>query len=344
MKVHFFVPVGVRGCAVLVAALAAAPVAAFDFNLGDADDIEGAWNTTLWLGAAWRTRARDSELYSPDNGNQQGLPTGRGGNADDGNLNYGKGDNFLRDAMFISDLSLKKNGFGGLVRVKGWYDDAPRRDGVPHGNEANDFRPGAALSDRGFEPLSKFGGAYLLDMYAFGNWKLGENNLYGSVGRQIINWGKGLFLQGLDQIDPIDVNSLRRPGTPVKDALLPVNMPYGKLDLASGPTIEAFYQFTWQPSVIEGCGTYFSSIDAQIGPNTASSGCPAAVIAGADSVGYAARNFVPLATSQTPRNGGQFGLAARQFVPAIATEVGVYAMNIHSRTVVLDGIRGEVPF
>ena len=169
--------------------------------------------------------------------------------------------------------------------------------------------------------------------------------LYASVGRQVVNWGKGLFLQGVDQINPLDVNALRRPGTQLKDALIPAALLYGKLDFAgSKTTLEGFYQFQWEPTALEACGTYFTSIDNNIGPNTASSGCPSAIVKAPDATGYPARLFVPLLPTTTPRNGGQFGVSLRQFVEPLQTEVGFYAMNIHSRTVVLNGIRGEVTF
>src|SRR5262249_31538254 len=142
-----------------------------------------------------------------------------------------------------------------------------------------------------------------------------------------------------------DVNALRRPGTPIQDAQLPVGIVYGSLGVGGGgPTIEAFYQFQWQPSVFEGCGTYWSTIDAQGGPNTASSGCPAAAIPAPHSVGYPAQMFVPVAPTHKASNGGQFGIAVRQKVLNADTELGFYAMNIHSRVPVLDGIRGVVTF
>jgi hypothetical protein len=327
-------------------ALLCAPAGAFDFKLGENGDIQGSWNTTIAAGAAWRMQNRDPALYNPENGDRLGLPTGLGGNADDGELNYGKGDAFISGVRFVSDLALQKGSLGGAISFRGWYDLTQSRSGVPHGNEANNYVAGLPLSDRGAEPLARFGGAYLLNLYAFNTWQLDDGNaLYASVGRQVINWGKGLFLQGVDQINPLDVNALRRPGTQVKDALVPAAFLYGKLDLAaSQTTLEGFYQFQWEPSALEACGTYFTSIDNNIGPNTAGSGCPSAIVKAPDATGYPARLFVPLLPTTTPRHGGQFGVSLRQFVEPLQTEFAFYAMNIHSRTVVLNGIRGEVTF
>ena len=133
------------GC---VAALLCAPAAAFDFTLGADGDIKGSWNTTIAAGAAWRMQNRDPALYNPENGDRLGLPTGLGGNADDGELNYGKGDAFISGARFVSDLTLQKGSLGGAISLRGWYDLTQSRSGVPHGNEANNYVAGLPLSDR----------------------------------------------------------------------------------------------------------------------------------------------------------------------------------------------------
>jgi hypothetical protein len=216
----------IAGTACIAAALCV-PAAAFDFTLGDNGDIKGNWNTTLAARAAWRVQSRDPALYNPENGDRLGLPTGLGGNADDGELNYGKGDAFISGVRFVSDLTLKRGSAGGAVSLRGWYDLTQSRSAVPHGNEANNYIAGLPLSDRGAEPLARFGGAYLLNLYAFNTWQLDDgNSLYASVGRQVVNWGKGIFLQGVDQIHPLDVNALRRPGTQLKDALIPAAFLY----------------------------------------------------------------------------------------------------------------------
>ena len=145
-------------------------------------------------------------------------------------------------------------------------------------------------------------------------------------------------------ISPLDVPAFRRPGTEVKEALLPVGMVYANWGIANGPSIEGFYQFQWQPTNIDPCGTYFSSVDAGIGPNAGSSGCNGGLVSAPDSVGFPKGLYVPLADTKTPKNGGQGGVAMHYFVDSLDTEFGVYAINIHARTPVLNGIKGAVPF
>lgn len=334
-----------KALAVVVGTMVAAPALATEFTLGDDNDIKGSFNATLTAGAAWRMQGRAPALYNPANGNQQGLPTGVGANSDDGDLNYGNGQMYDSFVRLIADVELKKDTYGGLVRFKAWYDFTQSQQGVPHGNEANNYAAGSALSDRGFEPLQKFDGIYLLDAYVYNTWKMeGGDSLNVRVGRQALNWGESLFVQGINVISPLDVPAFRRPGTEVKEALLPVGMVYANWGIAHGPSIEGFYQFQWQPTNIDPCGTYFSSVDAGIGPNAGSSGCSGGLVSAPDSVGWNKGLYVPLTGTRTPKNSGQGGLAARYFVDALDTEFGAYAINIHSRTPVLDGVRGAVPF
>jgi Protein of unknown function (DUF1302) len=331
------------GAAVLAAL--AAPVAATEFSFGEDNDIKGSFNATLSAGAAWRMQGRDSALYQPSNGNQQGLPTGRGGNSDDGELNYGNGKMYDSFVNLIADLSLKKDTYGGLVRFKAWYDYTKSQSNVPHGNEANKYSPASPLSDAGFEPLAKFDGIYLLDAYVYNTWKTdGGDSINVRVGRQALNWGESLFIQGVNQISPLDIPALRRPGTEIKEAILPVGMVYANWGIANGPSIEGFYQFEWQQTTIDPCGTYFSSTDAGIGPKAASSGCNGGFVQAPDNPSFGKGLYVPLTDTKKASNGGQFGAAIHYFVPAVDTEFGLYGMNINSRVPVLSGIRGVVPF
>ena len=84
------------------------------------------------------------------------------------------------------------------------------------------------------------------------------------VGNQVINWGESLFVQGINQINPIDLTSLRRPGTEIRDAFLPVRALSANLGLGGGSSLEAFYQFQWSPANLDSCGTYWSPVEFQI--------------------------------------------------------------------------------
>jgi hypothetical protein len=133
--------------------------------------------------------------------------------------------------------------------------------------------------------------------------------------------------------------------------------------LGNGISVEGFYQFEWQNSVVDGCGTYFLPVDASVGPKTEKA-CAAGfiqslspaqaaalsallhqTIPAGDAGGFAAGAYVPaLLPAKEARNSGQYGLALRFPVAALDTEFGLYAMNYHSRAPVLSGIKGNSPF
>ncbi len=213
--------------------------------------------------------------------------------AGDSNLNYAQYDRFSTPFKILSDVEYKKGKFGGLVRFKAWYDQATSDKKVLVGNQANNFNgtstsqthwgptlpnctpispnfkncaplsqpkvnkwPTAKLSDDGFEDEQKFSNIYLLDAYVYGSFALGNSDLQLRLGNQVINWGESLFIQGINQINPIDVPAARRSGAEIKEILLPVWAAYANWGLSFG-SIEAFYQFKWNNTSIDSCGTYW---------------------------------------------------------------------------------------
>ena len=150
----------------------------------------------------------------------------------------------------MSDIEIRKGEFGALMRVKAWFDEAledgkvrARQPGqqlqrraarVSVRSRAGSFVPpldgqlaeGAVLSDEGFEKEQKFSNAMLLDAYVYGTFDVGDTDLQLRLGRQVVNWGESVFIQGVNQINPIDVPAARRPGTELKEVLLPVGMAY----------------------------------------------------------------------------------------------------------------------
>ena len=84
--------------------------------------------------------------------------------------------------------------------------------------------PQAKLSDEGFEDEQKFDNIYLLDAYVYGSFDVGETDLQLRLGRQVINWGESIFIQGVNQTNPIDVPAARRAGAELKEILMPVWM------------------------------------------------------------------------------------------------------------------------
>jgi len=73
-----------------------------------------------------------------------------------------------------------------------------------------------------------------------------------------VNWGESIFIQGVNQINPIDVPAARRAGAELKEILMPVWMAYANWGFSFG-SVEAFYQLKWNNTSVDGCGTYFTA-------------------------------------------------------------------------------------
>ena len=90
------------------------------------------------------------------------------------------------------------------------------------------------------------------------------------LGNQVVNWGESLFISGgINQYGAVDVPAARRPGSQVKEILLPIPQISASLGVADGVSIDAFYQLKWTRTVLDGCGTYFSFGDVLNCPRAA---------------------------------------------------------------------------
>lgn len=318
-------------------------MAAVDFEFGDG--WQGQWLTTASVGTSVRAESQDPRLYGVANGTLVGMPNGLGNNTiDEGNLNYKKGDRFSTLLKVISEVSFKKNQTGGLIRAKAWYDYTLNKEDVRFGNQANGYngynfatnslggsRP---LSDEGYDPLLKFQGIQLLDAYVYDTFNVADQALQVRFGRHVLNWGESIFIQGVNQINPIDVPAARRPGAELKEVFMPVWMLSASQTLGSLGTLEAFYQLKWEATPVEaGCGNYWAVAQGNISLSPGSCFNATALNSYTESTPYALATgaYAPTLDGVKPKDAGQFGVAFRFNVDALDTEFGLYAMNIHSR-------------
>ncbi len=315
--------------ALAIPLMMAAQVQGVEFNYGE---IEGSFDTQISLGSSWRVENQDSNLLV----NRDGTTA----NADDGNKNYEKGDAFSQIFKASHDLQFSYKNFGGFVRGKYWYDSALANNKVAHGHGPTATNSGVAgapvsyvgadttLDDSNFNDLSKAQGATLLDAFVYGEFELGDMPLDVRLGKQVVSWGESTFIRGgINAVNPVDVSAFRRPGAEIKEGLLPVNMLYANIGLSDNLSMETFYQLEFQETVIDACGTFFSTSDF------AAESCDSVIIGGG--AFNLARNEDGL---RKPKDDGQFGLAFRYISEALGdTEFGVYFMNIHSRTPIVNG-------
>ena len=335
----------------LAAALAAAGAvtpayALFDYQSGD---FKATLDTTVSLGSAWRASNIDYRQVGDYNAtaaylagdNPQDLHHLHGtSNMDDGDLFWKKGSAYSQVLKISADLELNYKNYGAFIRGKAFYDNAiVSGDGVTR-------RPAAYRQDANGNPLepaqSAGRSADIMDAFIWGDWNIGNKPLNVRLGRQVINWGEGVFFaDGINTINPIDVNALLTPGSEVKDALIPLNALYASLGLSDSVTLEGFVLFDWKQTQLPECGTFFSTSDLA-GSNCASGYYPGGLEAGispTDTANYLQAQATHLSRGQDkyPGKDGQFGAALRYYSDALQTEFAGYYIRYHSSVPLVGG-------
>ncbi|WP_325062994.1 DUF1302 domain-containing protein [Nitrincola iocasae] len=241
--------------ACLLASGFTAQTQALEFQLGE---IEGRFDSNISIGTSIRMDDPNPSLISqPNAGTSMGS-----GSYDDGTQNFKQGSPFSTVLKGVHDLELRYENLGFFGRGKYWYDYELEKGSRGHGHIPNGYTPNSRLNDEGFNDFAQFSGVEILDAYFFGGFDLGNMPLDIRVGRQAINWGESTFIQGgINSFNPVDVTAFRRPGAEIKEGLLPFGSAFASLGLTDNLSVEGFYQYEWEPTVVDGCGTYFSSND-----------------------------------------------------------------------------------
>ncbi|SDP98524.1 DUF1302 domain-containing protein [Ectopseudomonas guguanensis] len=308
-------------CAVSLAALFSTSAQAIDFSIGE---IDGQFDSTLSVGASWALRNPASDLL--------GSPV-----TDDGRRNFKKGETFSKIFKGIHDLQLSHGESGVFLRGKYWYDFELK-------DESRLFKD---IDDHNRKTGAQSSGVQLLDAFAYHNYSVAD--LPGTVrlGKQVVSWGESTFIQGgINSINPVDIAALRRPGSELKEGLIPVNMFYLSQNLTDDLTAELFYQLEWDQTVIDNCGTFFAPNDAiadgctglVAGPALDQNPLAQAALApfGVDLTSEGIR--IPRAGDNDARDAGQWGAALRWFAPQLNSEFAAYFVNYHSRMPFISGI------
>ncbi|MFV3414179.1 DUF1302 domain-containing protein [Pseudomonas nitroreducens] len=299
---------------------------AINFNIGE---IEGQFDSSLSVGASWSTQSPKQDLIGAANGGHGMTQTN-----DDGRLNFRKGDTFSKIFKGIHDLELKYGDFGVFTRGKYWYDFRLK-------DESTDWKQ---ISDDGRKEGAKSSGAQLLDAFGYYNYAIADMPGTVRVGKQVVSWGESTFIgNSINTINPIDVSAFRRPGSEIKEGLIPVNMLYMSQSVTDSLSVEGFYQLEWDQTVLDNCGTFFSTTDVAadgcntnyniLDPATVNSLNAPATKALLNSLGVTVTPeglMVPRGADRDARDSGQWGLALRWLGDDV--EYGAYAMNYHSRT------------
>lgn len=172
-------------------------------------------------------------------------------NTDDGRLNFDQWDLIGNTYKMTNDIQAKLANYTLFARVNSYYDAVLDSNSSYNRQALNDGEADAARDVR------------LLDLYVSADWNVGELPLNVRAGKQVISWGESTFLlNGVNSVNPIDVNAFRRPGAEIKEGLVPVWAVDASIGLPGNLSLEAFYQLAWEPYQLDRPGTPFSTADS----------------------------------------------------------------------------------
>ncbi|WAC43703.1 DUF1302 domain-containing protein [Pseudomonas sp. SL4(2022)] len=337
----------------LLPLLVAAHAQAVEFSFAD-DEISGSIDTTVSYGQLWRVQGQDK--------------TNNDINTNDGNRNFNTG---LVSEVFkvTSDLEVTYQNYGAFVRGTAFYDTQIMDKRNDYYDTSLAYQPSQNVpKDDSFTRGTRHSAgrnAEILDAYVYGNWDIADMPVGVRFGKQVFNWGEGLFYRGgVNTTNPVDAGKFRLPGAEVKEVLVPVEALSFSVGLTDNISMDAFYQFNWKESAIDPVGTYFSETDLfGEGGNTAyndfSSVAPIrAAIAGYNNLAAGAFGGPALAGARAAglyqngvntsfgnilkvadvssdlnaKNDGQYGLSFKYIAEELnSTEFGAYLVNYHAK-------------
>lgn len=173
-------------------------------------------------------------------------------NGDDGRLNFGGGDLIGANVKATHDIQATWQNYKLFARAIGFYDVVMNDEDAGNRSQLTD----QALGDvgRNYE---------LLDFFVSADYTVADLPVNLRVGKQVINWGESTFIQnGLNAFNPIDVAAIRRPGSEIKEALVPVNAVFASVSLPISVSLSGWYALDWEPVEIDPSGTPFSTADS----------------------------------------------------------------------------------
>ena len=294
--------------------LTAEPLRAFQFAAGE---VKMSFDSTISFGGLYRLQNPDPAFYGTSNSFNGIAGQQTSVNADDGNLNYGKGwvSQLLKGSH---EFELQYRNYDVLVRGY-WFTDY-RADQILR----------TPLSDQARDRVVK--GGDFLDLYARGKFTLGADMPFDlRIGRQVLSLGESTFIpNGVNVVNPVDLSKLRAPGSELKEALLPVNMVKASIGVAKNVTLEPYWLLEFRRNELEPAGTYFSTNDfATRGGSNVFLGF--GTLSDRGTLGG-----IPRAPDRDGSNFNQFGVAARVLAPSLHdTEFGFYFARYNSRSPVI---------
>lgn len=301
-------------------------------------DLRGIYNGRVSYGALYRVQEQDPDLIAvASDGNALSS------NIDDGNLNYDKGI-VSSNVRATGEVAARWRNFGAYARVTGFYDFV-NQDKDPQRTEFNGDAEKLVGSD-----------IELRESYISWRFFPGGMPTIFRVGQQIINWSETSFVRdGLDIINPVNLVTVLQPTSIQEDLRTPQRMVWFAANITETFSVEAFYQYEWEPVKLPPVGWYFSNLDAIGGEGLQSwmydNGLTSDLGTDLDerfqlpagTLGFD-EDFqrLPGYNQDKPRDTGQYGAAIIGILPdSNATKLGLHYMHYHSRLPLLMGRTGN---
>ncbi|PAX99917.1 hypothetical protein CKO50_17835 [Pseudoalteromonas sp. HM-SA03] len=266
------------GLSAAVMGAAATSVHAASFEVGD---FEITFDSTFSYGQSIRVEDRNFDFigksnhpqfdwdgYKATTGNtiysssqiwsQQGAYSNNG---DAGNLNFDSGDTFSQLLKGTHDLAITKDNYGLFTRFMYFYDFAMEDGDFAYSNPVSGKKVDPCEDDDTRKQVCS--DLRLLDAFVWADFDLndGKNPLSVRLGQQVVNWGESTLISHGINVNPVDIDRLKAPGSEVKEAFIPVGMLWASIGLSENVNLEGFYQYQWHETRLPATGSYFSTND-----------------------------------------------------------------------------------
>ena len=296
---------------------------------------DGEWrldlDTIVSYSAQWRVEKQDESKFAYRDSGDLIADSSRYSlliNAQDGNFNFNRG--LVQNKLsVVTEMDLNRGRYGVFARARAYY-DAVYDSKTDHGEDDYlTYNSGELFGgDAGFREFPQ--GTIdehrdrieMLDYFLYAGGDLPGDRMFNlRLGSQVINWGEATFYQGINGLqNRADLIARNKPGVEVKEILLPTGALYGQVDLTPALTFEAYYQYEWKETELNGVGSYFSDRDF-LGP-----GAQNFLIAVGENVTFVA----PKTRDEEASDSGQWGTALH-WITDNGTDFGFYFVNAHNK-------------
>ena len=334
-----------------------------EFDLGP---IQAETSINISSGATWRLQNRANQFIGKSNiqGQQnlcakddclsftgdpspnQRLVNAAGGyyvlNADNGNLNYDRGDIVYATTKFTPKVNLTWGNWQLKGSITGFYDPVNYDFDETHPNT----RFQLASTPRAQEIKDEFALGYKRKEIALsGFFDIGDHQINISAGDQVIRWGEAntLLFSTLSMINPLDASIARMPGFQIKELPIPVPALIVGGSIVDNLSAEIIWMYGWKPTKADPVGSFMSTNDIAGGGHVATAGLgqfsedpngqfsvafPASLVSSTS----ATDQVLPESTGY-PDNHDEYGIRLNYIADWInsGTELGFYYLHYNSR-------------